>query len=90
MKRSFLFLASLLFASTITAQTIVKDSQGNYRSVKDTAKVSDISTGKTFTDPKGNIWPVYHTKTGRVYALRVSKSGTKYKQYLDNPVKKVN
>lgn len=83
-----LSLISFLFFSSTSAQTIVKDAQGNYRSVKDTAKVSDLNTGKTFTDPKGNIWPVYQTKTGRVYALRVSKSGTQYKQYLDRPINK--
>lgn len=92
MKRLFLAIA-LLVSASVSAQTIVKDAQGNYSAVKaakDTAKTADIATGKTFTDTKGNKWPVYQTKTGRVYALRTSKSGTQYKQYLDKATPKTN
>ena len=80
----------MLAAASVSAQTIVKDAQGNYAAVKakkDSTKSADLSTGKTFTDPKGNVWPVYKSSTGRLYALRVSNSGTKYKQYLDRPMK---
>jgi len=92
MKRLFSAIAVLLLLSfSISAQTIVKDAQGNYTAVKkDSTKAPDTNTGKTFTDTKGNKWPVYQTNKGRVYALRTSKNGTTYKQYLDKPAKKVN
>lgn len=92
MKKFTLSLAAALFIAltSLSAQTIVKDAQGNYKAVKaqkDSTKVADISTGNTFTDTNGNTWPVYKTKSGRVYALRTSKSGNTYKQYLDKPEK---
>jgi hypothetical protein len=95
MKKTIISLASALVIAlcslSASAQTIVKDARGNYTAVKaskDSAKTADIATGKTFTDTKGNIWPVYQTKSGRVYALRTSKNGINYKQYLDTPKNK--
>jgi hypothetical protein len=93
MKKCTLSLAAALFMAftSLSAQTIVRDAQGNYKSVKtakDSTKTTDMQTGNTFTDAKGNVWPVYQTKSGRVYALRTSKNGINYKQYLDTPKNK--
>lgn len=92
MKKIIISFASVLIMSLSSyGQTIVKDAQGNYTAVKkDSTKTPDTNTGKTFTDTKGNVFPVYKTSTGRVYALRTSKNGLSYKQYLDKPAKQVN
>lgn len=90
MRITAIILILTAFLSPAFAQTIVKDSQGNYSAIKssrDSSKTADINTGKTFTDVKGGVWPVYQTKSGRVYALRTSKTGNTYKQYLDKPLK---
>lgn len=86
MKRLFFSFALLLTSYAVSAQTIVKDATGNYTAVKaakDTTKSKGIATGKTFTDAHGKVWPVYTNSAGRVYALRTSKNGNQYKQYLD-------
>lgn len=81
--KKLLFLALMLFPLITIGQTIKRDSKGNYYSAKAIKDSSQIKTGNTFTDSKGKIWPVYKTKTGRVYALRTSKSGKQYRYYLD-------
>jgi len=97
MKRIFSILALVsCLAFPASAQTILRDAQGNYQSVrakKDTSLTPEIfidANGNRhlvyFTDPKGNKWPVYKTSTGRIYALRTSKNGKQYKQYLNKPV----
>jgi hypothetical protein len=81
-----LFFIALCLISTVTfGQNIKVDAAGNYVAIHKAKDTTLISTGKTFTDSKGNVWPVYKTSAGRIYALRVSKSGNKYKQYLDKP-----
>lgn len=72
--------------STHAQQRYMIDNNGNYVVVKkttasDTAKA--IPSGKTFTDSKGTVWPVYLSVNGKPYIIRTSKkSGNVYKQYL--------
>lgn len=82
MKKTLLIILLALGCNAGWAQTkVVKDAQGNYRSVKavDTLKAAQVAT---FTDSKGKAWPVYKSASGRLYALRVSKNGNTYKMYL--------
>lgn len=84
MKRYFIsiiagLLLGLPFASN--AQQVTRDANGNYIAVKATQQ-ADKPTGKTFTDSKGNVYPVYESKNGKLYVIRTSKSGNQYKQYL--------
>lgn len=78
-----LALLGTLWILSAFGQVIRKDSTGNYTQVKAaTVKPADENTGKTLTDMNGNVWPVYRTKSGKLYALRTSKSGKVYRQYL--------
>lgn len=84
MKRIILIL-SLVFVSSLSyGQSSVKlDAQGNYVTVKDTITVTSAKpTGKTFTDSKGNVYPVMISKNGKLFVVRTSKTGNKYNQYL--------
>lgn len=74
----FLFLFVTLQGS---AQTIIKDKQGNYTQVKKEA-VKPKETGKTFTDSKGNVYPILISKNGKLFYVRTSKNGNKYNVYL--------
>lgn len=75
----------LLSFGTAFSQNVKVDSKGNYvathvQHVKDTVLVS---TGKTYTDTKGVVYPVYTTKNNKVFIMRTSKNtGKQYKQYL--------
>lgn len=46
------------------------------------AKEPAKATGKTFTDTKGNVYPVYESNKGKLFYLRTSKAGKEYKVYL--------
>lgn len=91
MKKLLLSFALITCSLAVFSQAKYKtDASGNYiavKSVRDTTKSAGIATGKTFTDSKGNAWPVFKSSTGRIYALRTSKTGNKYKVYLDNASK---
>lgn len=70
------------FANSFS-QTVTTDKNGNYIQSKTVDTANAIPTGKTFTTTKGEIYPVYKTKTGKLYVVRTSKkTGNKYKQYL--------
>lgn len=92
MQKLILSLALITCSLAAFSQTTYKvDASGNYvvvKPAKDTTKPVDRNTGKTFTDSKGNIWPVFESRSKRLYALRTSKTGNKYKVYLDNASKK--
>jgi len=81
----FFCLFTMGFVIVSNAQSIKQDASGNYYAVK-VSKDSTGSyrdTGKTYTDGKGNKWPVYESKAGRIFIVRVSaRSGNTYRQYL--------
>jgi hypothetical protein len=70
------------------SQAAKVDASGNYTAVagtRDTALnlTNDKLTGKTFTTSKGENFPVYISKNGKLFVVRVGKeSGKRYKQYL--------
>lgn len=83
MKQLLFIIALSLTMFTVQAQSQVKqDSTGNYYSVTKT-KEPARSTGKTFTDSKGVVYPVMQSASGKLYVIRTSKkTGKTYKQYL--------
>jgi hypothetical protein len=77
---SLMFLALYFGASS---QTVKQDASGNYIAVKaanDSTGGKD--TGKTYTDTKGNVYPVMISKKGKLFIVRISKAGNRYNQYL--------
>lgn len=83
MKKIITVLAIVLCAFTATAQNATKDAAGNYTAVKHTSvKPAVKSTGKTFTDVNGKVYPVYESAKGKLYYVRTSKSGNEYKVYI--------
>ena len=81
MKRIIALLLILSSFQTVYSQKVSTDSKGNYIAVKATAETGK-ATGKTYTDSKGNVYPVYESKNGKLYVIRTSKTGNQYKQYL--------
>ena len=83
MKRIIILTAFLGLFFGLNAQTVQKTKDGNYIAVvasKMAEKPKD--TGKTYTDSKGNIYPVFISKGGKLFVIRISKAGKEYKQYL--------
>ena len=78
-------LVALFSAMSGDAQTIKQDDKGNYYAVKDTRtdSVKVIETGKFFTDLNGIKYPIYESKNGKFYIMRISRNTNKpYRQYL--------
>lgn len=83
MKKFTILLAFVLTALAASSQiTAKKDNSGNYIAAKPAIDTAGTKTGKTFTDKKGNIFPVYLNKTGKLFIVRISRNGNVYKQYL--------
>jgi uncharacterized protein YxeA len=85
MKKIILLFALILGAAFASnGQTIITDKDGNYIAVKQPTDTSTGKpTGKTYTDTKGQKFPVYISKNGKLYVNRISqKTGQPYKQYL--------
>lgn len=74
---------SILFCLGGIAQTNIKiDTKGNYIAVA-TKDTTAINTGKTYTDLKGIVSPVFANKKGKLFVVKTSKkTGKIYKQYL--------
>ena len=85
MKKVILIIA-LAISSISYSQTVKQDALGNYVLVEKTpgSKKSEvISTGKEFTDAKGTHYPVYKSKTGKLFIVKTSqKTGKTYNYYL--------
>jgi hypothetical protein len=85
MKKLTLILSLFLASSVAFSQTkVVIDAEGNFTAQKVPKKQSeDKPTGHTFTNAKGEKFPVYITDKGKYYIIRTSKdTGNDYKQYL--------
>jgi hypothetical protein len=87
MKKLFITVGLLLGVTAATnAQSKANVSlQGNVykalpRQHSDTAKAKP--TGRYYVDTKGQMWPVYSSNSGKLFALRTSKNGKQYKYYL--------
>ena len=51
----------------------------------------EVKTQYTYTDSKGNIYPIFLSSTGKAFILKVSKkSGKEYKQYMPEVGKQIN
>ena len=60
---------------------------GNTFSVETTSVNQDTQTQFTWQDKDGNIYPIYISKKGACYVIKVSKkTGKEYKYYLPKDV----
>ena len=76
-------LVAIFSALSGNAQNVKQDSNGNYSAigrVKDST--SATNSGKLYTDAKGNVYPVMISKNGKLFIVRISRSGLRYNYYL--------
>lgn len=92
MKRLFIAVMMLLSLNMgINAQSVQR--QGNNFTQVSNPKTSgkETKTEFTYTDSKGNIYPIYLSSTGKVFIKKVSKkTGKEYKMYLPEVGKQIN
>lgn len=76
-----LFLAICSLIMTASAQNARKDAAGNYHALKYPA--DSVDTHHTYTDNKGQVYPVFSTGKGKLYYGRTSpKTGKYYRSFL--------
>lgn len=82
--KTLLLLISILALSTgAKSQNAIKDSTGNYVAVNKSKTLQESkNTGSTFTDSKGNVYPVFESVNGKLFYIRKSKTGNEYKVYM--------
>lgn len=83
------YIIALLVALSMSIASyagVVRD--GNTFRVENTTSVNkDTKTKYTWEDKDGNIYPIYITKKGACYILRISKkTGKEYKYYLPKDI----
>lgn len=80
-----LFTILVIGVTSCHSQTLVvkrDGTKGYVNAISSDSSVRDEPMG-LYTDPKGVEYPMYRTKTKKVYIKRVSKkTGKEYKQYL--------
>jgi hypothetical protein len=79
-----IFAALFLLASFIgNAQSnVTTDKNGNFIAVQTADTATATPTGKTYTAANGELFPVMQSTKGKLFVIRTSKTGTKYKFYL--------
>ena len=83
MKKLTLITALILASFAGMAQTkVTKDVQGNYVAVKRVDTTANKATGHTFTDTKGNVYPISISVNGKLFYNKTSKAGNVYKVYI--------
>ena len=90
MKKFFIAVVMLLALgvnnSSIYAQDVVKEGK-TFSVVTSSKKSEPIKTEYTWKDSKGVEYPIYISKSGACFVLRISKkTGKEYRQYLPKEV----
>jgi len=85
MKKLFIAVALLVSGSAFAQSSkpnVRIDNAGNYVALERSAHM-DTATGAFYVSKEGNLYPVYRSrKSGKIYALRISKKGKTYRYYL--------
>ena len=82
--KQLLLITFLVFCGiTVQAQiNVTQTDSGNYEQIKK-IHAQLQPTARTFTDLKGNVYPVYKSASGKLFVIRTSKkTGKQYKSYL--------
>ena len=93
--KKLIITAMMLFSLGIgiQAQSVVK-SGNNFTQVSNKGGKSggkETKTQYTYTDSKGNVYPIYLSSTGKAFIKKVSKkTGKEYKQYMPEIGKQIN
>lgn len=93
--KKLILAAIMLFSLSLGAQAQSVQRQGNnFTQVANKGGKSggkETKTQYTYTDSKGNVYPVYLSSTGKAFIKKVSKkTGKEYKQYKPEIGKQIN
>lgn len=85
MKKILFVIAVLLCAAMAYSQDTYTREGNNFTKTETVTTSQDSLTTYTYTY-KAVVYPIYITKNGRCYIVRMSKKGNEYRQYLDESI----
>lgn len=91
--KKLIYTALMLMSLSLGVQAQNVERKGNTFTQVTNKKSSgkEVKTQYTYTDSKGNTYPIYLSSTGKAFILKVSKkSGKEYKQYMPEIGKQIN
>jgi len=92
MKKIIILAIALTLSMAASAQNFQRNGN-NFTQVvaKKATEAKETKTSFTYTDSKGNTYPVYLSASGKAFVKRTSqKTGREYKQYLPEVGKQIN
>ena len=92
MKRIIILAIMLMPLSFVSAQEIQRNGNNFTQIAKEKVSESkETKTEYTYTDSKGNVYPVYLSSTGKAFIKKISKkTGKEYKYYIPVVGKQIN
>ena len=94
MKKIILCISMMLALGVASNAQNVTRQGNNFTQVSNKGEKSggkETKTQYTYTDSKGNVYPVYLSSTGKAFIKKVSKkTGKEYKQYVPEIGKQIN
>lgn len=93
--KSIIITVIMLFSLSLGVQAQSVQRQGNtFTQVSNKGGKSsgkETKTKYTYTDSKGNVYPIYLSSAGKAFIKRISKkTGKEYKQYVPEIGKQIN
>ena len=93
--KKIIIAAIMLFSLNVGVQAQSVERKGNnFTQVSNKGEKSsgkETKTQYTYTDSKGNVYPVFLSSTGKAFIKKISKkTGNEYKQYLPDVGKQIN
>ena len=94
--KSIIITVIMLFSLSLGVQAQSVQRQGNnFTQVSNNkggkSSGKETKTKYTYTDSKGNVYPIYLSSAGKAFIKRISKkTGKEYKQYLPEVGKSIN
>lgn len=91
--KNLIYAVLMLMSLSLGVQAQNVERKGNTFTQVTNKKSSgkEVKTQYTYTDSKGNTYPIYLSGTGKAFILKVSKkSGKEYKQYMPEVGKQIN
>lgn len=79
----FILLTLMTICINVNAQEFKCEGTTYSSTGRQNSNSAPVATGFTWTDSKGNKYPIYISNSGSCYVIKTSsKSGKEYKQYL--------
>ena len=84
--KKFILISFVILLGIIANAQVIKE--GNtFKQIKEKTETVEQKTPYQYEDSKGNKYPIYKSKRGKYYIIKISKNtGKEYKYYLPKEI----